>query len=57
MILFLQQENFIELHGLGDAKIAHRAIYPTYGNWKLTLDNFHECYHCAPAHPEYCCCS
>mgnify|MGYP000356654118 CR=1 FL=1 len=45
---------FIELHGLGDAKIAHRAIYPTDGNWKLTLDNFHECYHCGPAHPEYC---
>ena len=47
-------KNFIELHGLGDAKIAHRAIYPTDGNWKLTLDNFHECYHCQPSHPEYC---
>ena len=45
---------FIELHDLSNAKIAHRAIYPTYGNWKLTLDNFHECYHCQPAHPEYC---
>jgi len=47
-------KNFIELHGLGDAKIAHRAMYPTDGNWKLTLDNFHECYHCQPSHPEYC---
>ena len=45
---------FIELHGLKDAKIAYRKIYPTYGNWKLTLDNFHECYHCQPSHPEYC---
>ena len=45
---------FIEFHGLGDAKIAHRALYPTEGNWKLTLDNFHECYHCQPSHPEYC---
>ena len=45
---------FIELHGLKNAKIAHREIYPTFGNWKLTLDNFHECYHCQPAHPEYC---
>tara|TARA_B100000686_G_scaffold353898_1_gene461394 strand:+ start:2201 stop:3442 length:1242 start_codon:yes stop_codon:yes gene_type:complete len=45
---------FIELHDLNNAKIAHREIYPTYGNWKLTLDNFHECYHCQPAHPEYC---
>ncbi|MDC0226634.1 aromatic ring-hydroxylating dioxygenase subunit alpha [Alphaproteobacteria bacterium] len=47
-------KKFIELHGLSDAKIAHRKVYPTDGNWKLTLDNFHECYHCQPAHPEYC---
>ena len=45
---------YIELHGLKDAKIAYRKVYPTYGNWKLTLDNFHECYHCQPSHPEYC---
>jgi len=47
-------KKYIEFHSLGEAKIAHRAIYPTYGNWKLTLDNFHECYHCQPSHPEYC---
>ena len=47
-------KKFIELHGLSNAKIAHRQKYPTKGNWKLTLDNFHECYHCQPAHPEYC---
>ena len=45
---------FIEFHGLSKAKIAHRQYYPTNGNWKLTLDNFHECYHCQPSHPEYC---
>ena len=47
-------KKFIEFHGLSNAKIAHRQIYPTNGNWKLTLDNFHECYHCQPSHPEYC---
>ena len=47
-------KKFIEFHGLADAKIAHRQLYPTHGNWKLTLDNFHECYHCQPSHPEYC---
>ena len=47
-------KKYIEFHGLCDAKIAHRELYPTYGNWKLTLDNFHECYHCQPSHPEYC---
>ena len=47
-------KKFIKFHGLADAKIAHRQYYPTDGNWKLTLDNFHECYHCQPSHPEYC---
>ena len=47
-------KKFIEFHGLADSKIAHRQYYPTDGNWKLTLDNFHECYHCQPSHPEYC---
>ena len=47
-------KDFIKLHGLKDAKIAYRKTYPTNGNWKLTLDNFHECYHCQTAHPEYC---
>ena len=45
---------YIEFHELGKAKIAFRKIYPTNGNWKLALDNFHECYHCQPSHPEYC---
>ena len=47
-------KDFIQLHDLDNAKIAYRKTYPTFGNWKLTLDNFHECYHCGPAHPEYC---
>jgi Rieske 2Fe-2S family protein len=47
-------KDFIELHGLSKSKIAFKKTYPTRGNWKLTLDNFHECYHCLPAHPEYC---
>jgi len=47
-------KKFIELHGLKNAKIATKKVYPTNGNWKLTLDNFHECYHCLPSHPEYC---
>ena len=47
-------KDFIELHGLNKSKIAFKKTYPTSGNWKLTLDNFHECYHCLPAHPEYC---
>ncbi|WP_371223101.1 aromatic ring-hydroxylating oxygenase subunit alpha [Roseovarius sp. 2305UL8-3] len=34
-------------------KIAHTANYPVPANWKLALENYMECYHCAPAHLEY----
>jgi phenylpropionate dioxygenase-like ring-hydroxylating dioxygenase large terminal subunit len=37
-----------------DAKIAHAQSYPTTANWKLIVENFVECYHCASAHPEFC---
>ena len=35
------------------AKVAHRQVYSINANWKLSLENYTECYHCAPAHPEY----
>ena len=38
---------------LDQAKVAHRQVYPIDANWKLSLENYTECYHCAPAHPEY----
>ena len=38
---------------LDKAKVAHRQIYSIGANWKLSLENYTECYHCAPAHPEY----
>ena len=44
---------FLAPHGLARAKIAHREVYPTPGNWKLAVENFRECYHCAPSHREY----
>jgi phenylpropionate dioxygenase-like ring-hydroxylating dioxygenase large terminal subunit len=43
----------LEPYGLEDAKVAHRQSYPIASNWKLALENYTECYHCAPAHPEY----
>ena len=39
--------------GLENAKIAHRQNYPIAANWKLTVENYCECYHCLTAHPEY----
>jgi Rieske 2Fe-2S family protein len=35
------------------ARVAHRQTYPINANWKLSLENYTECYHCAPSHPEY----
>jgi phenylpropionate dioxygenase-like ring-hydroxylating dioxygenase large terminal subunit len=41
------------VHGWADAKIAHRELYSIKANWKLAVENYMECYHCAPAHPEF----
>ena len=41
-------------HGFENAKIAVKRDYPNQCNWKLVVENFIECYHCAPAHAEYC---
>ncbi len=40
-------------YGLDRARIAHRQNYAIAANWKLAVENYNECYHCAPAHPEY----
>lgn len=34
-------------------KVVHTARYPVPANWKLALENYMECYHCAPSHLEY----
>lgn len=33
--------------------IPARPPRPIQANWKVVLDNFHECYHCGPAHPAF----
>ncbi len=40
-------------YGWANARVAHRELYPIAANWKLAVENYLECYHCAPAHPEY----
>ena len=39
-------------HRLADAKICDRQSHRIRANWKLVTENFWECYHCGPAHPE-----
>ena len=40
-------------HGWAEAKVAHSARFEIKANWKLALENYMECYHCQPAHPEF----
>ncbi|MET1027550.1 MAG: aromatic ring-hydroxylating dioxygenase subunit alpha, partial [Dongiaceae bacterium] len=40
-------------YGWADAKVAHRATFAVSANWKLAVENYMECYHCSPAHPEF----
>jgi phenylpropionate dioxygenase-like ring-hydroxylating dioxygenase large terminal subunit len=41
------------VYGWARAKVAHRELYSITANWKLAVENYMECYHCQPAHPEY----
>ena len=41
------------LFGFENLKIAAHKNYPIKANWKLAVENYQECYHCAPSHPEY----
>ncbi|MDJ0700373.1 MAG: aromatic ring-hydroxylating dioxygenase subunit alpha [Woeseiaceae bacterium] len=34
-------------------KVAACETYQIPANWKLSIENYQECYHCATAHPEY----
>ncbi len=45
--------SFIKPHDMPKAKIAHTQKYVIDANWKLVIENFRECYHCSPSHPEY----
>lgn len=41
-------------YGVGELKIGKTITYEVQANWKLLIENFMECYHCAPMHPELC---
>ena len=43
-----------ERHGLEDLRIGKRIVLDIKANWKLLAENFAECFHCPPVHPEFC---
>jgi glycine betaine catabolism A len=45
-------EPYIAPHHLADCKVALQEDIIENGNWKLTMENNRECYHCVANHPE-----
>ena len=41
-------------YGFPDLRIGKRIILDVKANWKLLFENFSECFHCPPVHPELC---
>lgn len=39
---------------LAELKTARSICYDVGANWKVLLENYNECYHCAGVHPELC---
>ena len=45
-------EPYIAPHDLASTKVAFQKDIIEQGNWKLTMENNRECYHCSANHPE-----
>jgi Rieske 2Fe-2S family protein len=41
-------------YNLQDLRIGKRIVVDVQANWKLIAENFSECFHCPPVHPELC---
>jgi phenylpropionate dioxygenase-like ring-hydroxylating dioxygenase large terminal subunit len=39
---------------ISDLRFRKRTQFDMAANWKITMENYVECYHCAPTHPEFC---
>lgn len=44
----------IARYPLADLRVARRIVYDVAANWKVVVENYNECYHCAGVHPELC---
>jgi Rieske 2Fe-2S family protein len=42
----------VDRYGIDSLTLGHRIRYDVRANWKLIIENFMECYHCATIHPE-----
>lgn len=39
---------------LADLRRGAQLVYDVSANWKVVMENYNECYHCGPVHPELC---
>jgi len=44
----------IKRYPFTEMRTANQINYELAANWKVVLENFNECYHCGPVHPELC---
>ncbi len=44
----------VKRYPLADLRVAKTLRYDVAANWKVLLENYNECYHCAGVHPELC---
>ena len=44
--------DLIDHYAIADLSVGRRIVYDVKANWKLIIENFMECYHCATIHPE-----
>jgi glycine betaine catabolism A len=45
-------EHYVAPHNIANCKVAFQKDIIEHGNWKLTMENNRECYHCSANHPE-----
>jgi Rieske 2Fe-2S family protein len=45
-------EHYVAPHNIANTKVAFQKDIIEHGNWKLTMENNRECYHCSANHPE-----
>lgn len=46
-------KQIFELFGMNSMKLAEQKSYRIPANWKLAVENYQECYHCASSHQEF----
>ncbi len=44
----------VRRYPLAELRVAREVTYQIQANWKVMLENYNECYHCGPVHPELC---